>query len=68
MANDDEYRSMLTMLGRSERYTREEASWHLYEHYSDAKRRWRHFTGRLLGSNDFTIEVGLPYRRQCRRK
>eukprot|EP00975_Prorocentrum_lima_P068911 12923212-Prorocentrum_lima.AAC.1 len=35
--DDEDYRSMLAMIGTSERHTREEANWHLYEHYCDAK-------------------------------
>eukprot|EP00975_Prorocentrum_lima_P067585 12915715-Prorocentrum_lima.AAC.1 len=34
------------MIGQTEQHTREEANWYLHEHYCDAKRRWRHFTGR----------------------
>eukprot|EP00975_Prorocentrum_lima_P006998 1501929-Prorocentrum_lima.AAC.1 len=55
------------MTGRSEQYTREEASWRLYEHYSDAKRRWRHFTGRPTRKQRFhyrkwsTVQKAVPH-------
>eukprot|EP00975_Prorocentrum_lima_P057336 12025693-Prorocentrum_lima.AAC.1 len=37
IAEGEDYHSMLTMVGQSERHTREEANWYLYVHFAMRK-------------------------------
>eukprot|EP00975_Prorocentrum_lima_P024505 5151572-Prorocentrum_lima.AAC.1 len=57
IAMDVEYHKMLSQVGRAEHTSLQEAHWRLYEQYTDAKRRWRYFTGRHARRHRF----------QCRR-
>eukprot|EP00975_Prorocentrum_lima_P022422 4716790-Prorocentrum_lima.AAC.1 len=46
ITTDAAYNEMLSLIGRSERTSLQEAQWRLYQQYIVAKRRWRYFTGR----------------------
>eukprot|EP00975_Prorocentrum_lima_P039532 8307034-Prorocentrum_lima.AAC.1 len=45
------------MIGTMEAHTREEANRYLHEHYCDAERRWRRFTGRPLRKHRFPLQA-----------